>query len=183
MSLKREVRDLLDRCADEGCTYELGAGGHWKIRTPTGAIVGLPGTPSEYRGIANSIAELRRAGLTLRDESEIRKSTRPKTRARAATNRSHSVKELAHLRAELPAGRVKGSLPDPEPEPASDERARKIRLLLGDKPIKRQVTNPMQLQWTLRDAINMVHQGYSPEHAARMTGYELDLIRDITDGE
>ena len=41
-------------------------GGHLAWRSPSGAVVFTPGSPSDWRGIRNDIAELRRAGLAVR---------------------------------------------------------------------------------------------------------------------
>ena len=56
-------RALVDRARASGWTVAPTRNHHIRWRSPAGTVVISPGTPSEYRGLRNHRALLRRAGL------------------------------------------------------------------------------------------------------------------------
>jgi hypothetical protein len=66
MSIKKEFTDLLRAVEAQGGTIKRIKSGY-QIFAPNGVdIVTLHGTPSDRRALANAVAELRRAGFTVR---------------------------------------------------------------------------------------------------------------------
>jgi hypothetical protein len=66
MSMKKELRELLRAVEAQGGTIRKIKSGY-QVFAPNGIdIVTLHGTPSDRRALANAVAELRRAGFTLR---------------------------------------------------------------------------------------------------------------------
>jgi len=66
MSIRKEFRKLLDAVEAQGGTIKRIKSGH-QVFAPNGIdIVTLHGTPSDRRALANAMAELRRAGFTVR---------------------------------------------------------------------------------------------------------------------
>lgn len=63
--MKRELERLLDRASEEGATVQRTGGGHWKVTAPDGSTCYCPATPSDYRGVRNVRAKLRRIGLNV----------------------------------------------------------------------------------------------------------------------
>lgn len=57
---------LLRACEDQGGHVELRKGGHWALYVPGAPTpVFIPATGSDHRGLRNSRAQLRRAGLSV----------------------------------------------------------------------------------------------------------------------
>lgn len=65
MSAKRDLKDLIAICVRAGWTCERSGGGHWRLRSPSGALVFCPSTPSDARGLLNLRAKLRQKGAPL----------------------------------------------------------------------------------------------------------------------
>jgi hypothetical protein len=66
MSTRKELRELLRAVDAQGGTIRKIKNGY-QVFAPNGIdIVTLHGTPSDRRALANAVAELRRAGFTLR---------------------------------------------------------------------------------------------------------------------
>jgi hypothetical protein len=66
MSIKKELSELLDAVEAQGGTIKRIKSGY-QVFAPNGIdIVTLHGTPSDRRALANAVAELRRAGFTVR---------------------------------------------------------------------------------------------------------------------
>lgn len=60
-SLKREMEALVREAVELGCRVKEGR--HWKLLCPGGTMVVTSKTPSDWRGVANFRAQLRRAGV------------------------------------------------------------------------------------------------------------------------
>jgi predicted RNA binding protein YcfA (HicA-like mRNA interferase family) len=61
----KEMRQLIKRAEKEGWAAEQTKKGHWRLTHPKAAYhVIAPGTPSDYRSVKNTEAELRRAMRT-----------------------------------------------------------------------------------------------------------------------
>jgi predicted RNA binding protein YcfA (HicA-like mRNA interferase family) len=60
---RKDVERLIELAKAEGWTCERCGSGHYKLRSPTGAIVILPFSPSSGRAFYYSRALLRRYGL------------------------------------------------------------------------------------------------------------------------
>lgn len=59
-----DLDKILRELTKQGFTYRLTGRNHWLVKGPDGrSITTLPKTPSEYRGLKNAIAVLRRAGF------------------------------------------------------------------------------------------------------------------------
>jgi hypothetical protein len=66
VSIKKEFRELLSAVEAQGGTVKKIKSGY-QVFAPNGIdIVTLHATPSDRRALANAVAELRRAGFTLR---------------------------------------------------------------------------------------------------------------------
>lgn len=64
MSLKQDLRDVVDHAVRHGWTQTRTRGGHLRLTPPDGGrVLFSPSTPSDYRGIRNLAAQLRRAGV------------------------------------------------------------------------------------------------------------------------
>lgn len=61
----KELRPLVRAAIAAGWTVTKTGGGHLRFRSPTGALVFAPSTPSDHRSVKNTAAELRRHGLDL----------------------------------------------------------------------------------------------------------------------
>lgn len=63
----REVRKLLTQARDAGCRIvHSKRTSHWKVFSPTGQLLtSMSHTPSDSRGVNNSRAQLKRAGIVL----------------------------------------------------------------------------------------------------------------------
>jgi hypothetical protein len=59
----RQIQNLLKQVQTMGCTVTLRKAGHYKITTPDGNVVFCAQTPSDWRGIKQTRALLRRAGV------------------------------------------------------------------------------------------------------------------------
>lgn len=57
-----EVRTLLDAARAAGARVRRTRSGHWQVFAPGGIVI-VPSTPSDWRGLRNARAELRRAGV------------------------------------------------------------------------------------------------------------------------
>lgn len=66
MASQKDVKRLVHRLQRSGYDVRRARSGHWKIRDGEGHLLGtLPSTPSEYRGLKNQLAELRRNGVRI----------------------------------------------------------------------------------------------------------------------
>jgi hypothetical protein len=63
VKIPEPYRALARKARGEGWAITRTGGGHLAWRSPSGAVVYTPGTPSESRGYLNTRAEFRRAGL------------------------------------------------------------------------------------------------------------------------
>lgn len=62
--MRKDIKRLVGVLKAQGCTVQLTRNSHLKVRRD-GAVIGmLPGTPSDWRSLKNSVAHLRRAGVT-----------------------------------------------------------------------------------------------------------------------
>jgi hypothetical protein len=58
--------EVLTRLAELGFTYSLSGGGHYKVLSPRGEVMPpIPATPSDWRSVANTVADYRRRGVDL----------------------------------------------------------------------------------------------------------------------
>lgn len=60
---KRDIQRMVEAARAQGCQAELTRGGHWRVTTPTGGLVFLPQSPSDWRAFRNARSQLRRAGI------------------------------------------------------------------------------------------------------------------------
>jgi hypothetical protein len=59
-----ETKQLLKALAVQGFRAERGGSGHWKVYNWSGRLVTtLSATPSDWRGMKNAVARLRREGF------------------------------------------------------------------------------------------------------------------------
>ncbi|QHB37398.1 hypothetical protein I5G58_gp096 [Mycobacterium phage BirdsNest] len=64
----KDVRELLRRIEEAGGEVRPSRSktGHWKVYKAGVLIGSLAGTPSDWRGLKNALAQLRRAGLDIK---------------------------------------------------------------------------------------------------------------------
>lgn len=61
--MDKETKKLVKALEAEGYTFKACSSGHTQIFTPDGDFVsGLAGSPSEYRGWANTLSRIKRIG-------------------------------------------------------------------------------------------------------------------------
>jgi hypothetical protein len=60
--MKRDLKEILAKLTRAGWEARVTGSGHWRLRAPSGALIFTASTPSDYRGLANLRARLRRAG-------------------------------------------------------------------------------------------------------------------------
>jgi hypothetical protein len=61
---QKDVKALIRKLEEQDFTVTHVKSGHYHVRDRGGRLVGtIPCTPSEYRGLKNQIARLRRAGF------------------------------------------------------------------------------------------------------------------------
>lgn len=62
MSVRKDLNDLIRRAQGRGWEYlGINGSGHHRLRwPPTGQKITVPRTPSEYRGLRNAEADLKR---------------------------------------------------------------------------------------------------------------------------
>ena len=63
MSNKKDFAALIKNLRKQGFTVEPTKKSHWKVIAPDGRRSHLPGSPSEYRGYQNALAQLKRLGF------------------------------------------------------------------------------------------------------------------------
>jgi hypothetical protein len=63
--MKRELEQLLNEARALGATVTKTRSGHYRVLVPGGGIVICPRTPSDWRSVLNTRADLRKAGLAL----------------------------------------------------------------------------------------------------------------------
>lgn len=61
--LPRDTKSLIELAKQQGWEHSKTTGGHHRLVSPTGNIVGMSGTPSDYRSVKNFRMQLKRAGL------------------------------------------------------------------------------------------------------------------------
>lgn len=65
MSQRSEIMKLIKAAKRAGCEVEQSRNGHWKIRTPNGSLVVAPFSPRTHRGVRDTVARLKAAGVKL----------------------------------------------------------------------------------------------------------------------
>jgi hypothetical protein len=85
--------DLLVRAQDQGFTVARRRN-HHVLRSPTGQMVTLPKTPSDYRGLKNSELQLRRAGLVPGQDDHVTERNRRMARSDDGSSASAQVLEV-----------------------------------------------------------------------------------------
>lgn len=75
MSIPSDMREIVRRLRNQGWTVESTNGGHFKAIPPDKSrpIVHFSGTPSDWRGIKNTVAELVRSGYVEDDAPRSRR--------------------------------------------------------------------------------------------------------------
>ena len=63
MASKQDMKALREALAKQGFVIEHARNGHYKVTSPTGAKMQMAATPSDHRGLLNTIARLRRIGF------------------------------------------------------------------------------------------------------------------------
>lgn len=63
----REITKLVKAAEKAGCTARRGGSGHWVITTPSGTVISISASPSDWRYLKNALADLKRAGVDLDD--------------------------------------------------------------------------------------------------------------------
>jgi hypothetical protein len=61
--MKRDMPKLVRRARKAGWSVTKTGKQHWRFRSPNGATIFAPSTPSDRRSVMNVRANLRRAGL------------------------------------------------------------------------------------------------------------------------
>lgn len=64
-TLPRNTKDLISLAKDQGWEHSRQSNGHHKLVSPDGKVVGMSGTPSDYRAVKNFRMQLKRAGLRI----------------------------------------------------------------------------------------------------------------------
>jgi len=82
MSATKDLQRLVRYAGTQGFLVSDTGGGHTRLLSPNGTTVIVPSTPSDYRGYANCIAQLRRAGLAIPRKAP---KPRPKRESMAST--------------------------------------------------------------------------------------------------
>lgn len=59
----KELRKVAAKAKKQGWEVELTKKNHLRFTSPDGEVVGNSGTPSDYRGQKNFLADLKRAGF------------------------------------------------------------------------------------------------------------------------
>lgn len=64
--MNKDIKQLIAALREQGWRVEPSKGGHHRAYPPAGKgrPVFLPGTPSDHRSLANTIAQLRQRGFT-----------------------------------------------------------------------------------------------------------------------
>lgn len=72
MSLTRDMQELMGRVKrTPGYTVSLTKGGHWQVRDLNDRLlVVAPSTPSDWRGVKNTVSDLRKAGVPLEGKTK-----------------------------------------------------------------------------------------------------------------
>lgn len=64
--MDKEIKSLVNTLTKQGWSVEQGGSGHYKAKNPEGStMVTMPATPSDPRSVANTIADLKRAGARI----------------------------------------------------------------------------------------------------------------------
>ena len=63
--MKRDLTQMLKKIKKQGWTVEIRANGHLWLHGPAGQRIPSASTPSDYRGLLNLRAKLRRNGADL----------------------------------------------------------------------------------------------------------------------
>ena len=63
MSVLKDMQRIIRFAESQGFVVSSTGGGHIRLVSPAGKTVTCPSTPSDYRGFANIVADLRRSGL------------------------------------------------------------------------------------------------------------------------
>jgi hypothetical protein len=58
-----DLKSILKRATDAGCRISRTSRGHWRILCPGGGLIFTAGTPSDWRGLRNLKADLKRVGV------------------------------------------------------------------------------------------------------------------------
>ncbi|MCW2700580.1 MAG: Uncharacterized protein JWQ45_2115 [Blastococcus sp.] len=61
--IRKDIRKLWKELTNQGFTVRATRRGHLLVQREGVVVAGLAGTPSDYRSLKNSIAQLRRAGF------------------------------------------------------------------------------------------------------------------------
>lgn len=61
--MSREVRQVIRAAARQGWAWRYTRGGHLRLESPEGALVFASATPSDKRGLRNTVARMRRHGF------------------------------------------------------------------------------------------------------------------------
>lgn len=65
-AVNKDVQQLPDRVRTQGFTVRMPRSGHYRVTSPAGSTVTVPGTPSGgVRSLSNARARLRRIGAQL----------------------------------------------------------------------------------------------------------------------
>jgi hypothetical protein len=63
MARMTDMRALREALAAQGFTVERARNGHYRVIAPTGAKCQIAATPSDWRGIRNTVSRLKRLGF------------------------------------------------------------------------------------------------------------------------
>ena len=62
MASKKDMKALTEALRAQGFEVERARNGHWRVTAPTGARMQMAATPSDHRGILNTVTRLKRIG-------------------------------------------------------------------------------------------------------------------------
>lgn len=165
---RRMQDELIARAVAEGAREEVDGNNHRWLVCPNGFRV--MASCNTYGAVKLVTARLRSpGGLLMRDEHEVKRRPAELRQPRRKRNdTSATVGALAHLRAEVPQGKVKGSLRvEDAPEPEYSEVTK--RLL-------KELIRPKRWDMGLADARRMLREGYSLDRVAQVTGYDKEVL-------
>jgi hypothetical protein len=59
--MKRDLDRLIKEAQQRGWKVDGGGARHWRLKHPNGALIYCPASPSDWRGVRNFKADLKRA--------------------------------------------------------------------------------------------------------------------------
>lgn len=181
----QELRDAaLKLVREQGWEYEYIGTRKPKLTNPAGDSTSLPLTPSSYGSVIRTLATLRRLGADLDEEAALRRRLRSKVRTplsdEGVVETPWTEKQWRELQQK--AGGWRAALyaePLPEPPPITPLTAyqAEVHERLTAPQVRSDATG--NGQWTLREARQMLVDGYSLDRVIARTGWGKMWLEDL----